>query len=137
MLLKVVLEKTLESPLAFEVVQQVNAKVNQPWIFTGGTDAEAKAPILWPPDAKSWLITKDPDAGKDWWQEETGTTEDKMVGWHHLFNGHEFEQGPGVEEQGSLGCYSPQVGRESDMTEWLKNNKCQMKSGLEPMEIVF
>ena len=134
----VVLEKTLESPLGCKEIKPVNPKGKNPsWTFIGRTDAEAKAPILWPPDAKSWLITKDPDAGKDWWQEETGTTEDKMVGWHHLFNGHEFEQGPGVEEQGSLGCYSPQGGRESDMTEWLINNKCQMKSGLEPMEIVF
>ena len=79
----VVLEKTLESPLDCKEIKPVNPKGNQPWIFTGRTDAEAEAPILWPPDAKNWLIGKDPDAGKDWSQEEKGTTEDEMVRWHH------------------------------------------------------
>ena len=82
--LTVVLEKTLESPL---VCKPVNPKENQSWIFTGRTDAEAETPVLWPPDAKSWLIWKDPDAGKDWKQEENGKTEDEMVGWHHRLNG--------------------------------------------------
>ena len=91
----VVLEKTLESPLDCKEIQLVHPKRNQPSIFIGRTDAETEAPILWPPDAKSWLIRKDPDAGKDWRQEEKGTTEDEMVGWHHWFNGHEFEQALG------------------------------------------
>ena len=87
----VVLKKTLESPLDFREIQPVHPKGNQSWIFTGRTDAEAEAPILWPSDAKNWLIWKDPDAGKDWRQEEKGTTEDELVGWHHRLNGHEFE----------------------------------------------
>ena len=86
----VVLEKTLESPLNCKVIQPVHPKGNQSWVFIGRTDVEAETPILWPPDAKSWLICKDPDAGKDWGQEEKGTTEDEMVGWHHRLNGHEF-----------------------------------------------
>ena len=88
----VVLEKTLESPLACKEIQAVSPKGNQPWIFIGRTDAEAEAPVLWPPDVKSWLLGKDPDAGKDWGQVEKETTEDEMVGWHHWFNRHEFEQ---------------------------------------------
>ena len=104
----VVLEKTLESPLDCKEIKTVNPKGNQPWIFFGRTDAEAEAPILWPPDVKSWLIIKDLDAGKDWRQEEKGKTEDEMVGWHHWLNGHEFEQAPGDGEgQGSLVCCSP------------------------------
>ena len=94
----VVLKKTLESSLDCKEVKPVNPKENQSWIFTGRTDAEAEAPILWLPDAKSQLIGKDPDAGKDWGQEEKGTTEDEMVGWHHWLNGHEFEQAPGDGE---------------------------------------
>ena len=90
----VVLEKTLESPLGCKEIKPVNHKGNQTWIFIGRTDAEAEAPILWPPNAKSWLIGKDPDAGKNWGQEEKGVTEDEMVGWHHRLNGHEFEQAP-------------------------------------------
>ena len=76
----------------------VNPKGNQPWTFIGRTDAEAEAPIIWPPDVKSWVIEKDSDAGKDWVQEEKGTTEDKMAGWHHRLNRHEFEQVPGVAD---------------------------------------
>ena len=86
----VVLEKTLKSPLDYKEIQPVHPKGNQSWIFIGRTDAEAETLIIWPPDAKSWLIWKDPDAGKDW-REEKGTTEDEMVGWHHQLNGHEFE----------------------------------------------
>ena len=86
----VVLEKTLESSLDCKEIKPVNPKGNQSWIFIGRTDAEAEIPILWPPDVKNWLIWKDPDAGKDWRQEEKGTTEDEMVGWHHWLNGHEF-----------------------------------------------
>ena len=87
----VVLEKTLESPLGCKEIQSVHPKGNQPWIFIGRTDVEAETPILWPPDAKSWLSWKDPDAGKDRRPEEKGTTEDEMVGWHHWLNGHRFE----------------------------------------------
>ena len=87
-----VLEKTLESPLDSKEIKPVNPKGNQPWIFTGSIDAEAEALILWPPNAKSWLIGKDPDAGKDWEQEEKGMTKDEMVWWHYWLNGHEFEQ---------------------------------------------
>ena len=86
----VVLEKTLASPLDCREIKLVNPRRNQLWIFIGRTDAEAETPILWPPDAKSWLIRKDPDAGKDWGQEEKGMTEDEMVGWHHWLFGHEF-----------------------------------------------
>ena len=87
----VVLEKTLESPLDCKEIQPVHPKGDQSWVFIGRTDVEAETPILWPPDAKSWLIGKDPDAGRDWGQEEKGTTEDEMVGLHHRLNGHEFE----------------------------------------------
>jgi len=93
----VVLEKTLETPLDSKI-KQVSYKGNQSWIFTGRTDAEAEIPILWPPDVKNWLIWKDPDAGKDRRQEEKGTTEDEMVGWHHRLDGHEFDQAPGDGE---------------------------------------
>ena len=86
----VVLEKTLESPLDSKKIQPVHPKGDQSWVFIGRTDVEAETPIPWPPDAKSWLIWKDPDTGKDWGQEEKGTTEDEMVGWHHWLNGHEF-----------------------------------------------
>ena len=85
------LEKTLESPLDCKEIKLVNPKGKQSWIFIGKTDAETEAPVLWPPDMKNWLIGKDPDAGKDWRQEEKGTTEAEMVGWHHWLNGHEFE----------------------------------------------
>ena len=91
----VVLEKTLESPLDSKEIQPVPPKGNQSWIFIGRTDAEAETPILWLPDAKNQLIWKDPDAGKDWGQEEKGMTEDEMVGSHHQLNGHEFEQTSG------------------------------------------
>ena len=87
----VVLEKILKSPLDNKEIQPVHPKGNQSWIFIGKTDAKAEAPILWPPDVMSWLIGKDPDAGKDWKQEEQGMTEDEMVGWHHQLNGDEFE----------------------------------------------
>ena len=105
----VVLEKTLESPFDSKEIKPVNPKINQPLILIGRTVGETETPILWPPDAKNWLIGKDPDARKDWRQEEKGTTEDEMVGGHHWLDGHEFEQGPGVGNgQGSLECCSPQ-----------------------------
>ena len=101
----VVLEKILESPLDCKEIQPVHPEGNQSWIFIGRTDAEAETPILWLPDVKNWLIRKGPDSGKDWRQEEKGMTEDKMAGWHHQLNGHEFEQAPGDGDgQGSLAC---------------------------------
>ena len=104
----VVLEKTLENPLHSKMIKPVNPKGNQPWIVIGRTDADTEAPILWPPDAKSWLIRKDTGAGKEWRQEEKGMPEEKTVGWHHWRNGHEFEQTPGDGEgQGSLASCSP------------------------------
>ena len=116
----VVLEKTLESPLDSKEIQLVHPKGNQSWIFIGRTDADAEIPILWPLDAKNWLIWKDPDAGKGWRQEEKGITEDEMVGWHHWPNEHEFEQAPGDgDTQGGLVCCSPWGRKESDMTEQL------------------
>ena len=120
----VVLEKILKSLLDCKEIKPVNPKGNQSWIFIGWRNVEAEAPILWPPDAKSWLIRKDPDAGKDWMQEK-GMTEDRMVGWHHQLDGHEFEQALGDGEgQRSLVCCSPRGLRvkESDTTEWLNNN---------------
>ena len=113
----VVLEKTLESPLDCKEIKLVNPKENQPSIFIGRTDAEAVTPILWWPDAKNWLIWKDPDARKDRRQEEKRTTEDEMVGWHHRLNGHAFEQTPGDSGGwGSLGCCSPWGCKELDVT---------------------
>ena len=103
----VVLVKTLESPLDSKEIQPVHSKGNQSWLFIGRTDAEAEAPILWPPD-ENWLIGKDPDAGKDWRQEEKQATEDETVRWHHWSKGPEFEQTLGDSEgQGSLACCSP------------------------------
>ena len=104
----VMLEKMLKSPLDSKEVKPVNPKGNQPWIFIARTDTEAKAPILWPPDAKNWLsLGKDLNAGKDWGQEEKEATEDEMVEWHHQCNGREFELTLGDSEgQGSLACYS-------------------------------
>ena len=120
MLLTVVLEKTLESPLDCKDIKPVHPKGNQSWIFIGRTDAEARTPILWPPEAKNWFLGKDPDAGKDWRQEEKGMTEDEMVGWHHWLDGHEFEQTPGVGDgQGSLACCRAGGCIESDTTEQL------------------
>ena len=105
----VVLEKTLENLLDSKEIQPVNPKANQPWIFTGTTNAEAEAPVLWPPDAYRWLTRKDPDAEKDWGWEEKGETEDEMVGWHHWLSGHEFEQAPGDSEgEGVLQSMGPQ-----------------------------
>ena len=118
----VVLETTLESPLDCKEIQLVHPKGNQSWVFIGSTDAEVEAPILWPPDAKSRLTGKHPDAGLDWRQEEKGMTEDEMVGWHHLFNEHEFEQILGGSEgQRSLVCCSPGGCKESDTSERLNN----------------
>ena len=120
------LEKTFESHLDCKEIKPVNAKGNQSWIFIR-TDAEAEAPILWPPDPKSWYIRKDPDAGKDWGQEEKGTTEDELVGWHHRLDGYEFEKAQGDSDgQGSLLCYSSGGCKELDTTEQLNNKKMFM-----------
>ena len=116
----VVLEKTLESPLDCKEIQPVHPKGDQSWVFIGRTDAEAETPIIWPPHAKSWLIGKDPDAGRNWGQEEKGTTEDEMAGWHHQLNGHEFGWTLGVADgQGGLACCNSWGRKESDMTEQL------------------
>ena len=116
----VVLEKILESPLDCKEIKPVNPKGNQSWIFIGRIDAEAETPILWPPDMKNWIIGKDPDAGKYWRQEEKGTTEDEMVGWHQWLDGYEFVQALGVGDgQGSLECCSPWGHKELDTTERL------------------
>ena len=117
----------LESPLDYKEIKPVNPKRKSTWVFFGRTYAEAEAPILWPPDVKSWLIRKDPDAGKDLGQEEKGMTEREReretVGWHHWLNGHEFEQTLGCSEgQGSLACCSPWGHKELDVTERLNNN---------------
>ena len=122
--LTAVLEKTPASPLDSKEIKPVNPKGNQLWIFIGRTDAKAEAPILWPPDAKSWLTGKDPDAGKNWGQEERGMTEHEMAGLHHWLNGQEFEQTPGNSDgQGSLACWSlwdSRVGNNSATTMWLR-----------------
>ena len=113
-----VLEKTLESPLDCREIQPLNPKGNQSWIFIGRTDAEA--PILWPPDSKNWLLGRDPDAGQDWRQEEKGTTEDEMVGWHRQLDGHELEEAPGVGDgQGSVAWCSPCGSKKLDTTDRL------------------
>ena len=128
----VVLEKTCKSPLDCKEIKPVNPKGNHSWIFIERTDAEAETPVLWPPDMKNWLLGKDPDAGKDWRQEEKGTTEGggrrqeekrttyEMVGWHHQLDGHELQQALGVgDRQGSLPCCSPWGHKELDTSEWL------------------
>ena len=116
----VVLEKTLESPLDCKEIQPVHPKRDQSWVFIGRTDAEAETAILWPPHAKSWLIGKDPDAGRDWGQEEKGTTEDEMARWHHWLDAHQFGWTPGVGDgQGGLACWDSWGRKVSDMTERL------------------
>ena len=116
----VVLEKTPKSPLDCKEIQPVHPKGDQSWVFIERPDIETETPVLWPPDAKSWLIGKDLNAGKDWGQEEKRTTEDEMVGWHHWLNGHEFGWTPGVGEgQGGLASCGSRGHKDSDMTEWL------------------
>ena len=116
----VVLEKTLESLLECKEIQPVHSKGDRSWVFFRRNDAKAETPVLWPPDMKSWLIGKDSDAGRDWGQEEKGTTEDEMARWHHWLNGHEFGWTPGVGDgQGGLACCDSWGYKESDMTERL------------------
>ena len=128
----VVLEKTLESPLDFMEIQPVHSK-DQPWVFFGRTDAKAETPVFWPPHAKSWLIGKDSDAGRDWGQEEKGMTEDEMAGWHHRLDGHELGWTPGVgDRQRGLACRSSWSCKEMDMTEQL--NWTELKSSRHVVE---
>ena len=120
MLLNCGFGEDFESPLDCKEIQPVHSKGKQSWIFIGRTNVEAETPILWPSDSKNWLIWKDPDAGKDWREEEKGTTEDEIVGWHHRLKGHEFEQTPGVGDgQGGLACWSLWGRKKSDTTEQL------------------
>ena len=115
-----VLEKTLDSPLDCKEIQPVHSKGDQSWIFFGRNDAKAETPIFWPPHAKSWLIGKDLDAGRDWGQEEKGTTEDEMAGWHHQLDEYELGWTPGVGDgQGGLACCNSWGHKESDTTEQL------------------
>ena len=128
----VVLEKTLESPLGWKESQQVHPKGDQSWVFIGRTDVEGEAPILWPPDAKSWLIWKDPDAGKDWGQKEKGMTEDAMVRCHHWLNEHGFGWAVGIGNgQGGLACCGSWGCKESDMTERLNWSELKISIGQE------
>ena len=121
----VMLEKTLESPLDCKEIQPVHSKGDQSWVFFGRNDAKVETPVLWPPHAKSWLIGKDSDAGRDWGHEEKGMTEDETAGWHHWLDGHEFEWTPGVGDgQGGLVCCSSGGRKELDTTErlnWTEN----------------
>ena len=115
-----VLEKTFKSPLDCKEIQPVHPKRDQSWVFFGRTDVEVETPILWPPDAKNWLIWKDPDGGENWRQEEKGTIDDEMVGWHHQLDGREFQQALGVGDgQRGLACCGAWDHEELDMTELL------------------
>ena len=119
--------RRLESPLDCKEIQPVHSEGDQPWVFIGRTDAKAKTPVLWPPHAKSWLIGKDSDAGRDWGQEEKGTTEDEMVGWHHRLNRNGFGWTPGVGDgQGGLECCDSWGRKELDMTERLNRTELKM-----------
>ena len=124
----VVLEKNLESPLDCKKIQPVHSKGDQSWVFIGRTDVEAETPILWPHHAKSWLIGKDPNAVKDWGQEEKGMTEDEMAGYHHRLDRHGFGWTPGVGDgQGGLACCSLWGHKASDTTEWLNGTELNWK----------
>ena len=130
----VVLEKILESPSDCKEIQPVHPKGDQPWVFIGRTDVEAETPILWPPDAKIWLIWKYPDAGKYWGQEEKVTTEDEMVGWYHPLNGHGSRWTPGVGDgQGGLACCGSWGHKESDMSEQLSWTESFTYDNLRPI----
>jgi len=126
----VVLEKTLESPLDCKEIQPVHPKGNQSWIFIRRTNGEAGTPILWPPNAKNQFIWKDPDPRKDWRQEEKGTTEDEIVGWHHWLKGHEFEHTPGVGDgqggaavHGATKCWT-------QLSDWIKLINVRMNTNI-------
>ena len=136
-----VLEKALESSLDFKEIQLVHPKGDQSWMFIGRTDVKAETPLLWPPDAKSWLIWKDPDPENDWGQEEKGVTEDEMVGWHHQLNGHGFGWTPGAGDgQGGLACCGSWGRKESGMTEQLNWTQCSenvLSLSLAPVPFIF
>ena len=126
----VVLEKTLESSLDCKESQPVHPKGDQSWDFFGRNDAKAETPVLWPPHVKSWLIGKDSDAGRDWGQEEKGTTEDEVAGWHHWLKGPESQWTPGVGDgQGGLACCNSWDCKESGTTEWLIWSEAELKFG--------
>ena len=130
------LGKTLVSPLDCKEIQPVHPKGDQSWVFIGRTDAEVETPILWLPHAKSWLIGKDPDAGRVWGQEKKGTIEDEMAGWHHRLNGHESEWTPGVGDgQGGLACCDSWGRKESDTTEWLNWTELNLDWPLSPLPL--
>ena len=135
----VVLEKTLANPLDCKEIQPVHPKGDQSWVFIGSTDAEAETPILWPHYAKCWLIGKDSGVGRDWGQEEKGTTEDEIAGWYHQLYGHEFRWTPGVGDgQGGLVCCNSWGCKESDMTErlnWTDWTDCLFSSVKEQLTI--
>ena len=120
-------------------MEKPNPKGNEPYILIGRTEAETEAPVLWLPDAKNWLLRKNPDAGKDWRREEKGMTEDETVGWHHRLDGHEFEQAPGVGDgQGSPACCSPWGRKKSDMTEqlnWVTEERAGLKNNRSFQEV--
>ena len=124
----VVLEKTLENPLDCKEIQPVHPKGDESWVFIGRTDVEAETPILWPPHKKNWLTGKDPDAGRDWGQEEKGVTENEMARWHHRLDGHEFGWTLGIGDgQGGLACWDSWGRKESDTTErlnWKMKTTC-------------
>ena len=142
----VVLEKTLESLLDCKEIQPLHSKGNQSWVFIGKTDAKAETPVLWPPHAKSWLIGKNSDSGRDQGQEEKGMTEDEMAGWHHRLDGHEFEWTLGVGDgQEDLACCDSWGCKESDMSEWLnwtelrrvKGHETHNKAAVVPGSLIF
>ena len=123
--------RLFENPWDYKEIQPVHSEGDQPWDFFGKNDAKAEAPVLWPPHAKSWLTGKDSDAERDWGQEEKGTIEDEMVGWHHWLDGHESQWTPGVGDgQGGLACCDSWGLTELDMTEWLNWTELNSKGGL-------
>ena len=129
------LEKTLESPLDCKEIQPVHCRGDQSWVFFGRIDAKAETPVLWPPHAMSWLIEKDSDAGRDWGQEEKGTTEDEMAGWHHGLDGRESEWTPGDgDEHGGLACCDSWGRKESDTTEQLNWTELNWTEKASPSE---
>ena len=132
-----VLEKTLQSPLDCKDIQPVHSKGDQSWVFFGRNDAKAEMPVLWPPNAKSWLIGKVSDVGRDWGEEEKGTTEDEIVEWHHWLNGREFEWTLGVGDgQGGLACCNSWGHKESDTTEWLNWTENLFKCSLQGKALI-